>query len=134
MKLLFSSVSLFIMLFLLAPGKSCAQSGNDTTHRPNDVHRIATDIFMPNAFSPNGDGLNDRFAPIFTGQKHYSISSFKIFNRTGHEVYNTGTNTSGWDGTYAGSPASSATYTYYLQLFDDEGQPKVVSGNVVLIR
>ncbi len=133
MKRLLAPIPALILLFLLVSGKSFAQAGSDTAH-PSDVHILATDIFIPNAFSPNGDGLNDRFAPVFTGQKRYSIASFKIFNRTGQEVYNAGTLTSGWDGTYAGNPASSATYTYYLQLFDDKGQPKVISGNVVLIR
>lgn len=95
---------------------------------------MATDLFLPNAFSPNGDGLNDKFTPLFSGKEHYKLYSFRIFNRSGKEVYNTGTSTSGWDGTVKGQPAESGSYAYYLQVFGDDGKEKVLTGIVALIR
>lgn len=93
-----------------------------------------TELLVPNAFSPNGDGLNDKLVPVLSGRKQYTLSSFKVFNRSGQEVFSAGKGTEGWDGTFKGQPAESATYSYHLQVSDTDGNEKTVTGYVALIR
>lgn len=113
--------------------RSNAQSKNDTTLRPDNAIQ-AGEPFLPNAFSPNGDGLNDRFFPVFRETSPYTLYSFRIFNRYGKELYYAANRTAGWDGASQGQPAPSDTYYYYIQLFDTDGRPKELRGSVTLIR
>jgi gliding motility-associated-like protein len=133
MKTLFLSVFVFLAGIFAFSGRCSAQSPIDTGKQKDPI-AMATDLFLPNAFSPNGDGLNDKFSPIFSGKEHYTLYSFRIFNRTGQEVYSTGNSISGWDGTFKGQPAASGSYAYYLQVFGDDGREKVLTGYVALIR
>jgi len=88
-------------------------------------------VAFPNAFSPNGDGLND----IFTFESRYITSAIiKIYNRWGELVYQTTDFDSGWDGTVNGKTAPPGTYIHHTQLTDDMGITFVKSGEIVLIR
>ena len=57
-------------------------------------------FYVPTAFTPNGDGLNDIFRPTAVGIA--SMEYFRVFNRYGELVYETSDITKGWDGTYKG--------------------------------
>ncbi|MEP6728977.1 MAG: PKD domain-containing protein, partial [Bacteroidota bacterium] len=76
-------------------------------------------IFLPNTFSPNGNGTNDAFYPRGTGL--YSIRSMRIFNRWGEPVYEA-TNfkandaSKGWNGSYKGKPAPNDVYVYFVEV------------------
>jgi gliding motility-associated-like protein len=88
-------------------------------------------VFIPNGFTPNGDGNNDRFKV-----SHYNfekVQEFRIFNRFGEEVFS-GTNNDGWDGTYKGKMLDMDTYSYIIRLAYPDGQVKVFKGDVVLMR
>jgi len=88
-------------------------------------------VAFPNAFSPNGDGLND----IFTFESRYITSAtIKIYNRWGELVYQTTDFDKGWDGTVNGKAAPLGTYIHHTELTDDMGITFVKSGEVVLIR
>jgi gliding motility-associated-like protein len=68
---------------------------------------------MPNAFTPNGDGLNDVFLP----KHHLNLGiGFKmiIFNKWGEEIYTTDDVSIGWDGTYKGKPCPIDEYTWKI--------------------
>ncbi len=89
-------------------------------------------ISFPTAFTPNGDGYNDRFRPITAG--HHVLSLFRIVNRWGVVVYETTTtDTDGWDGTYGGVPQDMDTYFYVLR-YTCNGTTLEESGDVTLIR
>ncbi len=87
---------------------------------------------FPNAFTPNGDGVNDVFKPAFRSLKSFELT---IFNRWGRKVFSTSSPTDGWDGTINGRDAAAGTYYYYATA---EGYEKDVSfirhGSVSLIR
>jgi gliding motility-associated-like protein len=88
-------------------------------------------VFIPNGFTPNGDGNNDRFKV-----SHYNfekVQEFRIFNRFGEEVFS-GANNDGWDGTYKGKMLDMDTYSYIIRLAYPDGQVKVFKGDVVLMR
>lgn len=88
--------------------------------------------FVPSAFSPNRDGLNDQL------KVHLScpISSFefKIFNRFGTKVFESTNAASSWDGTHGVSFADVGTYYYMLKVIDNNGQQFFKKGSVVLVR
>jgi gliding motility-associated-like protein len=95
--------------------------------------------FLPNTFSPNGDGVNDVFAPRGVGLTR--VNSMKIFNRWGELVFekmnfvaNDRTSSGGWDGMYKGKPASPDVYVYIVEFVCENAQVVPVKGNVALIR
>ncbi len=90
------------------------------------------DIYIPNAFTPNGDGVNDRFRFIPVGIIEYDY--FRIYNRWGQEIFNSTDFRNGWDGMVGGRPASSDTYIWILSGTDLNGQSVEKKGTVTLIR
>lgn len=93
--------------------------------------------FVPNLFTPNGDGNNDMFYPRGTGI--YLIQSLRVFNRWGEMVFekrNFAANSaaSGWDGTYRGKPAPADAYVYILEFICGNGIVVPYKGNVTLVR
>ena len=93
--------------------------------------------FLPNTFSPNGDGVNDYFYPRGTGI--YNIQSMSVFNRWGQQVFQrknfaANSETMGWDGTFNGHPAPSDAYVYIVEVICNNAQVVALHGNVVLVR
>lgn len=77
-----------------------------------DIGQGNTWIRVPNAFSPNNDGLNDKFGPVMNNwPQGYAM---RIFNRWGQMVYVSYKETEPWDGTYNGQPADVGTYYYTI--------------------
>jgi gliding motility-associated-like protein len=89
-------------------------------------------IFVPSAFTPNGDGLNDIIRPIAVGIKQ--IKYFSIYNRWGQMVFTTRTNGQGWDGKIAGKPQNSGVFVWMVSAIDYIGKPIFLKGTVTLIR
>lgn len=83
------------------------------------VIRDVFSVFVPNAFSPNGDGLNDVFLPITQAVSHYN---FMVFDRWGKKVFESSDPQVGWDGYYNGSACMKGVYAYTLSLKDDVDQ------------
>ncbi len=93
---------------------------------------IVEDIFMPNAFSPNGDGLNDEFKIVNFG--YQELQDYRIFNRWGQEVFSSRDGAKGWNGEYNGYPADVGTYHYYVRLKLRSGEVKAFKGDLQLLR
>ncbi len=94
-------------------------------------------FFVPNSFSPNGDGINDRF--VVNGVGLNVIPSITIYNRWGQIVFqknNFAPNTpaDAWDGTFNGQPAPSDVYIYTIQILCNNATLIPYHGNVTLIR
>lgn len=89
-------------------------------------------IFVPNAFTPNGDGLNDLLKPIAAGMQQ--IEKFSIYNRWGYQVFSTSINGLGWDGKINGRDQGSGTYVWMVKALDYQGKPYFQKGTVTLIR
>jgi gliding motility-associated-like protein len=91
-------------------------------------------VSFPSAFSPNGDGRNDRFHILTIG--HHQISDFRVVNRWGQTVFETRDEVTGWDGTFNGQLQDIGTYYYYLRFRCVEGKARDVEqkGEFVLIR
>ena len=89
-------------------------------------------VFVPSAFTPNGDGLNDVIRPIAVGVQQ--IKYFRIFNRWGQLLFHTTTNEQGWDGKISGTPQGSNVFVWMVSAIDYLGKPIFLKGTVTLIR
>ncbi|MBK8504441.1 MAG: gliding motility-associated C-terminal domain-containing protein [Saprospiraceae bacterium] len=86
---------------------------------------------IPNAFTPNGDQMNDSFKVLIFG--NIELMEFKIFNRWGQVVFE-GTGENGWDGRHNGEAAPADVYAYQAVLELLDGSTKTVRGEVTLLR
>lgn len=87
--------------------------------------------FIPNAFTPNFDNLNEGFRPV---NRSGEGVEFFIFNRWGELIYSATDTNAAWDGTYAGKPCPNGLYVYRVQYKDSEGATKTVIGHVTLVQ
>jgi gliding motility-associated-like protein len=88
-------------------------------------------LFVPSAFSPNGDGINDLFKVAnLTFQK---VQEFRVLNRWGQEVFNANDNR-GWNGTFKGVDQDPGVYYYLIKLAMPNGPTKMFKGDVTIIR
>ncbi len=92
-------------------------------------------MHVPNAFSPNQDGLNDLIRPRSSLESVNEIKEFSIYNRWGNRVFVTNDINQGWDGTYRGQKADIDVYAYYvIYSCPYDGSDVVVKGDITLIR
>lgn len=94
-------------------------------------------MFLPNTFSPNGNGKNEVFYP--RGKGLSLIKSFRIFNRWGEPVFeqynfNVNDRSRGWNGTFKGAMASQDVYVYIIDVVCDNGEILSFKGDVTLLR
>jgi gliding motility-associated-like protein len=88
-------------------------------------------LFVPSAFSPNGDGKNDMFnVANLTFEK---ILEFRVYNRWGQQVFE-GTDNKGWDGKWKGVPQDLGSYEYLVRVGFPDGFVETFKGSVTLIR
>lgn len=95
-------------------------------------------VFIPDAFSPNGDGQNDVLM-IFAGDGVRSIAAFNIFDRWGNLVFGRknflpNDPLYGWDGNFEGRPMNAAVYVYYAEVALEDGTVIQKKGDIVLMR
>ncbi|MFN8253513.1 MAG: gliding motility-associated C-terminal domain-containing protein [Ferruginibacter sp.] len=88
--------------------------------------------YLPNAFSPNGDGLNDVFRAIPAGI--VSTDYFAIYNRFGQLLFKNSNPLQGWDGTYKGKKADTGTYVWMISGTDRDGKKVEMKGTVLLLK
>lgn len=95
------------------------------------VEYLPNGVFIPNIFSPNGDGKNDM---IFVHGSHIDKLELFIYDRWGEKVFETFSKDLGWDGTYKGKRLNSAIFVYYLNVTFADGTEFHKHGNITLIR
>jgi gliding motility-associated-like protein len=120
----YTDTGLFPVMHIAISDQGC----RDTAYGEVYVQGVVR-FFMPTAFSPNCDGINDILDPAVTGMK---VVEFNVFNRWGERVFSS--NGEGWDGTYRGQAVQAGVYTYTLVLKEENGTQKLFSGTVSLIR
>jgi len=89
-------------------------------------------VFVPSAFTPNSDRINDRFFPVTIGIKE--LYSFSVVNRWGREVYSMGKTDTGWDGMYKNIQQEPGLYVWYLKGVGIDNKIYFRKGTVTLIR
>ncbi|MBW8049725.1 MAG: PKD domain-containing protein [Cytophagales bacterium] len=88
-------------------------------------------FFIPNAFSPNGDGVNDILKVIGNNIKTFYLV---FYNRWGEKIFETREINKGWEGKYKGKKSDMAVFVYYLEVEFLDGEKKTEKGDVTLIR
>ena len=96
-----------------------------------------SNLFIPTAFTPNNDGINDFFYPISSGV--FKIQSLRIFNRNGELIFQNGSfkpndKTKGWDGKYKGQVADTGNYIYTIEIICNNNNSLSFSGNILLLK
>lgn len=96
------------------------------------------DLFVPNIFSPNEDGTNDRFT-IYGGNDVVNIRSLRVFSRGGQLVFEgqnmmPGDLSVGWNGTWQGEPLNPGVFVYFTEVEFFDGQVELFKGDVTLMR
>jgi gliding motility-associated-like protein len=89
-------------------------------------------VYIPSAFTPNGDGLNDVFRIIDMG--HQELLDFSIFNRFGQQIFKTNNPKQGWDGKINAMDQPASVFVYYIKYKDLLGRQQSINGTVTLIR
>jgi gliding motility-associated-like protein len=90
------------------------------------------EIYVPNAFTPNSDGLNDLLHPILRGIKQFHY--FKIYNRAGGQIFETSSAKSGWDGKLKGIPQTSQVVAWIFEGVGVDNKIYRQKGTSILIR
>jgi|GEM_PF-1877908 len=110
-----------------------SKSGEDSLYTLSNVSCVPQMpiLLIPNAFSPNGDGLNDEFSA-------YSLSNtaiqMVIYNRWGEKIYTEDSKSPSWNGQYEGQPAEAGVYMYMITVLTNEGRKNTFKGVFHLIR
>lgn len=89
-------------------------------------------VFVPSAFSPNGDGLNDKIK--ITPICYFELKEFSIFNRWGELLFMTNDPNIGWDGTYKGVLQNIDVYFYFAKGVDGNNYARNLKGDFTLIK
>gem|GEM_PF-619661 len=93
---------------------------------------VGPQIYVPNAFTPNGDGKNDVLRPVPVGM--LILKYFRVFSRYGQLMYETEKPFAGWDGTFHGSQAPAGTYVWEAAGIDYNHKSFAINGTFILIR
>lgn len=116
-----------------------ANAGGCTARNSRTVYVICNgaNVFIPNTFSPNSDGVNDVFFVRGTGL--FNIKAVKIFNRWGEMVYTKSDIrpndiTAGWDGTFKGQKLNPDVFVYVIEITCDNNTILTYKGNIALIK
>jgi len=124
------------------PGNYRVQAGNDCGTGEASINldiQTCREFYIPNAFSPNGDGINDRFVLFGNPDHNTRILSLRIFDRWGNLVFEVSNSTPGdastaWDGTFRGREAPAGTYLFYVEWELPSGKKRMEAGTAQLLR
>lgn len=94
--------------------------------------KVYNDFNIPSAFTPNGDGKNDRFQVL--PLDNYKLIRFNIFNRFGQLVFSSTDSHIGWDGRYNSLDQPTGVYIYQLEMVSAQNKRIVRQGTVTLLR
>lgn len=108
-----------------------SNKGCKGSYKKTIVIEDETGFFVPNAFTPNGDGQNDVFMAVATNINKFEML---IFNRGGQLIFQSSDYRKGWDGTVKGKIADDNVFVYKINYTDKSGKAKTLTGNITLIR
>ncbi len=115
-------------------GQGCSASDGVTVYVDRRKH-----VYVPNAFSPNGDGINDLLVVFAKQEQVKAVKSFLIFDRWGESVYQyfdfkPNDPATGWDGTHRGQLLDASVFVWFAEVEFVDGSTEVFMGDVVLVR
>ncbi len=108
----------------------CTQSSSVTV-KTLEVLCDGRYVYVPNAFSPDGNGEND---VLYVRSAIATEILFRVFDRWGEMIFESTSLDNGWDGTFRGKLVDPDTYDYYLEAVCTGGEERIIKGNITLIR
>ena len=112
-------------------GSGCEMSANSSAVTGTAQNPFGDGIFVPNAFTPNGDGKNDIEYVYGTSIKSLN---FYVYNQWGEMIFQTNSKSAGWDGTYKGTNQPVGVYVYYVEAIMNDGTHLMKKGTITLLR
>jgi len=128
----FDNSGLYTIAMVVSNKWNCADTAVRTIQVEKDFG-----MYIPNAFTPNNDGLNDEFKPVISPDSYRDASkySLKVFDRWGHLIFESTDIENGWDGTNrTGVNSKSEVYAWRIEVTTLQGESKSLSGHVTLLR
>ena len=95
------------------------------------VKPLNKDVFVPNVFSPNGDGKNDI---LYAYGNYIDKLDMRLFNQWGEQIITITDKTRGWDGTHRGKAQPIGVYVYVLKATLTDGRTVKMKGSITLLR
>lgn len=118
-----------VMQIVSGPGGACPDTAYwDVVISPE------LNIWIPNTFTPNGNGNNDEFIPVFSEISYVREFEMMVFDRWGNMIYKTIDPNTGWDGSYKNTKVQEDTYVYKIHIKDINGLMWDYIGSVNVIR
>ena len=96
------------------------------------LYKVDPDLYVPTAFTPNGDTKNEILRPILLGMR--DLHFFRIYNRNGQLIFSTTTKNDGWDGKFKGKAQEAGTYVWMAEGINYRGELRQKKGTTILIR
>jgi len=114
------------------------QNGCTATAEINITVVPETEIYIPNVFSPNGDGYNDYFT-LYSNERVIKILKLTVFDRWGTNVFqglqiDPNDESKGWDGTFRGKKLMPSIFVYSFEVLLADGTSQIISGDITLLR
>jgi len=121
-----------VTIVVRAIGNSpCEQSATSAAVTGTAISPLGNQVFVPNAFTPNGDGKNDI---VYVRGPNIRSLKFYVYDQWGELIYSTINQTGGWDGTYKGSKEPVGVYVYYVEAIMNDGTQVNKKGSITLLR
>jgi gliding motility-associated-like protein len=124
---------IFLFVMLLSAGVAVAQTGHSVTGQDSPSGQVDEEPapYIPNAFTPNQDGINDEF---YITNANFPKFTLTVFDRWGNRVYATNDGNFRWDGTQDGDAVASGTYVYVMEAVSPRGKALKRSGTISIVR
>jgi gliding motility-associated-like protein len=121
-----------VTLVVVANGsQSCQLSGSSTAVTGKTISPLVDNIYVPNAFTPNGDGKNDM---VHVHGESIKSLKFYVYDQWGEMLFTSLNPQDGWDGTYKGTREPVGVYVYYLEATMNDGKQVNKKGTITLLR
>jgi gliding motility-associated-like protein len=116
----------FVMAMVVKDKNGCSDTAVSSFFVEEDFA-----LYVPNAFTPNSDEINEVFKPVSRGVREIK---FEVYDRWGEKVFQSADSEKGWDGTFKGSECKPDVYSWKLHAISNPGKSKELTGSVTLLR